>query len=85
MNLRRFGIRQMKIPRFTREEPRLIMTRTIPKISLIWDRKCGPINQDYGSSLVISSINGLVLVLSLMCFLRELWRFIVRRKIKHLR
>jgi hypothetical protein len=33
--------------------------------------------------LVNSSIDGLVLVLSLMCFLRELWRFIVHRKIKH--
>jgi hypothetical protein len=39
----------------------------------------------FGSSLVSSSINGLVLVLSLMCFLRELWRFIVYRKIKHSR
>ena len=74
----------MKIPSSTREEPRLIITRTIPR-SFMWDIKCGPINQDYSSSLVSSSINGLVLVLSLMCFLRELWRSIVHRKIKHLR
>jgi hypothetical protein len=70
----------MKIPSSTREEPRLIMTRTIPRRSFMWDRKFGPINQDYGSSLVSLSINGLVLVLSLMCVLRELWRFIVHKK-----
>jgi hypothetical protein len=75
----------MRIPSYTREELRLIMTKTIPRRCFMWDKKCGPINQDYGSFLVSSNINGLVLVLSLMCFLRELWRFIVHRKIKHSR
>jgi hypothetical protein len=75
----------MKIPSSTREEPRMILTRNIPRRNFMWDGKCGPINQDYSSSLVSSSINGLVLVLSLTYFLRELWRFIVHRKMKHLR
>jgi hypothetical protein len=75
----------MKILSSTRKEPRLIMKRTMPRRSFLWDRKCGPINQDYDSSLVSLSINGLVLVLSLTCFLREFWRCIVCRKFKHLR
>jgi hypothetical protein len=37
------------------------------------------------SSLVSSSLDGLVLVLSLTCFLMELWRSIVHRKIKNSR
>ena len=37
------------------------------------------------STLVSSSINGLVIVLSQTCFLIELYRFIVQRKIKHSR
>ena len=75
----------MRTTNSVKEEPRLIMINTMPRRSFKWDRKCGLINQDFGSSLVSSSINGLVLALSLMYFLREFWRFIVYRKITHSR
>ena len=84
-NLGSWGIRQMRTTNSVKGEPRLIMINTMPRRSFKWDRKCGLINQDLGSSLVSSSINGLVLVLSLVCFLRELWRFIVHSKITHSR
>jgi hypothetical protein len=75
----------MRIPSSTKEEPRLIMTRTMPRRSFMWDKKCGPINQDYGSFLVSLSIDGLILVLSLTCPFMEFWRSIVHRKIKYTR